>query len=192
MDDEALPKHEVAFRCWATDGEQDDKKTAQLCDIPRRTIAYYRSRDDWRQRWNSAIGPEAGDAARSGQAMARMATPMVMKRLINMVGGLKPDIAPDGTQRLDEDGNGLYVWSASDRDASNAAKLLLLYALGPATDQQAPDGPVYSGTFTAVESTNGSDDKTLAQLRSAANAMLEATIQGVNTRTNTHRRNQRV
>jgi len=186
MDETDLPKHEVAFRCWATDGEQDDKKTAQLCDIPRRTIAYYRSRDDWRQRWNSAIGPEAGDAARSGQAMARMATPMVMKRLINMVGGMKPDLAPDGTQRLDEDNNPLYVWSATDRDASNAAKLLLLYALGPATDQQAPDGPVYAGAFTAVEATT--DASSLSELRNAANAMLEATIQGVNSRTQLHKK----
>jgi hypothetical protein len=158
-----------------------------LTDIPRRTIAYYRSRDDWRQRWNSAIGPEAGDAARSGQAMARMATPMVMKRLINMVGGMKADIAPDGSHRLDEDGNGLYVWSATDRDASTAAKLLLLYALGPATDQQAPDGPVYAGAFTAVDTPDGSD-QTLAQLRNAANAMLEATIQGVNARTQLDRK----
>jgi len=190
MDEPDLPKHEVAFRCWCTDGEQDDRKTAQLCDIPRRTIAYYRSRDDWRGRWNSAIGPEAGDAARSGQAMARMATPMVMKRLINMVGGMKPDVAPDGTHRTDEDGNPLYVWNSTDRDASNAAKLLLLYALGPGNEQQEPDGPVYSGTFTAIPEAATEND--LASLRSAANAMLEATIQSVNTRTQTQRRGQRV
>jgi hypothetical protein len=186
MEAEDLPKHELAFRCWATDGEQDDKKTAQLCDIPRRTIAYYRSRDDWRQRWNSAIGPEAGDAARSGQAMARMATPMVMKRLINMVGGMKPDMAPNGDHRHDEDGNPLYVWASADRDASNAAKLLLLYALGPATEQQQPDGPTYAAAFSAAPATT--DASSLSDLRSAANAMLEATIQGVNSRTQLDRK----
>ena len=85
------------------------------------------------------------------------------------------------------------VWSSSDKDAATAARLLLLYSLGPGNDSEGVSvDPTYTATFAPSIPKNGDDEPSLAQLRESANAMLEATIQSVNTRVDTGRRKGRV
>jgi hypothetical protein len=80
------------------------------------------------------------------------------------------------------------VRGSSDKDAINAAKLLLSYNLGdPRTTHYEPDpDPVidvpYASAETAIPPTSEDEPQTLAELKSGVQALIEATVQSVNTR----------
>jgi hypothetical protein len=120
--------------------------------------------------------------------MMRSATPLIAQRLLAIIGGERPLLKPDGTPQLDDDGKIIMVRGANDKDAINAAKLLLTYNLGdPHTASYEPESdPVIdvlyaaAATFSPPRSTD--EPQTLEEQKAAVQALIEATMQAVNTR----------
>jgi hypothetical protein len=102
-------------------------------------------------------------------------------RLRSIVAGRKPVFNDQGEQ-IGE------TWAASDRDAVQAAKLLTQYGFEGGAGL---DGPVFA-THAVVrpEIREPEGEESVAALRQQAVAMIEETLQAVNTRTK--RRGKRI
>ena len=86
----------------------------------------------------------------------------------------------------DEDDQPIMTYASADRDAVNAMKLGMLYSLGtPLRSTDVADGSVLNASYAfASEPLPASEpgEESVADLRRRASAMLEATVQAVNTR----------
>jgi hypothetical protein len=119
--------------------------------------------------------------------------------VLDIIGGQQPLLKRDGSPQLDHDGNVIMVRGGTDKDAINAAKLLLSYNLGdPRTAHYEPDPDRSMGSvLPAVYSMGGqvlSEPKVpetpeeMAALKASVQAQIEATIQSVNTRPSRRRK----
>jgi hypothetical protein len=196
--DTPTEQHIAAYSIWCGEGEQDTGKTAELTGIPRRTIQYYMKRDGWRAQWVSENAIEADRAAAQGRQMMRHATPMVVRRLLHIVGATVPMRHALTGAVIEQDGAPVMVYAESAKDAVNAAKLLTLYALGtPLSQTDVGDSSILNAHYSVPNDTllppQDDGSETTAQLRARASAMLEATAQSVNTRvTSTTQRKRRM
>lgn len=187
--------HQIAFSVFCSDGEQDTGKTAEITGISRRTIQYWAKRDDWRGQWLTIGAPEAERAALQGKTMMRHGMPLVARRLLSIVGDLAPLRTSLGAIITDANGHPIMTWSSSDRDAVQAAKLLALYALGtPLSATEVGDSSILTASYSmANDPEPETGDESVADLRRMASAMLEETVQSVNTRvSSSNRRGKRV
>ena len=119
--------------------------------------------------------------------------------MLDIIGGQRPLLKRDGSPQLDHDGNVIMVRGGTDKDAINAAKLLLSYNLGdPRSAHYEPDPDRSMGSvLPAVYSMGGqvlSEPKVpetpeeMAALKASVQAQIEATIQSVNTRPSRRRK----
>ncbi len=119
--------------------------------------------------------------------------------MLDIIGGERPLLKRDGSPQLDHDGNVIMVRGGTDKDAINAAKLLLSYNLGdPRTAHYEPDpdrsmGSVLPGTYAMdgqvlVDPAIPETPEQLAALKASVQAQIEATVQSVNTRPSRRRK----
>ncbi len=130
LDTTSEARAERAFAVWAGEGERSDEKTAELTGIPRRTVAYYRRRDGWAERYVEAHEADSRQVARLARLEMRHALPAVVRRLSLIAGGVKP--VRDKADALVYDAAGNVVlepWSR-DQDAIKAGEVLLRYVCG--------------------------------------------------------------
>jgi len=180
-------KRAEAFRTWCADGDRDDQKTADLCGVPRRTITDWKREEGWHEQYLSAAGPMAELAAAEGKMMLRAAVPMMAKRLIHIIGAIEPVRNLEGEPLYDEvTGKPRMRYSSMDKDAINAAKVLGLVALDDATGDMGnlaiPAAYSVQGGNTAIDMPEPNAEIDINDLRRQASAMIEATVQAVNTR----------
>jgi hypothetical protein len=177
-----------AFEIWATTAERNDTRTAQQMGIAQETVSFWHRKFDWDARWQEMTATGAEMAVRQARQMMRQATPVIVHRLLDIIGGERPMLKRDGSPHLDPDGNVIMIRGSQDKDAVNAAKLLLAYNLGdPRTAAYEPDpDPVidvaYASAATVMPPGSEDEPPTLAELRAQVSAMIEATVQSVNTR----------
>jgi hypothetical protein len=177
-----------AFEIWATTAERNDTRTAQQLGVAQETVSYWHRKYGWDERWLEVTAAEAERASRLGRQMMRLATPLIAQTLLNIIGGQRPLLKRDGSQQLDTDGKVIMVRGGTDKDVINAAKLLLSYNLGdPRTAHYEPDpDPVIDVAYASAASfpPPGSEDEpqSLPELKASVQALIESTIQSVNTR----------
>jgi hypothetical protein len=177
-----------AFEIWSTQAERNDTRTAQQLGVAQETVSYWHRKYGWDERWQEVTAAEAERASRLGRQMMRRATPLIAQRLLAIIGGERPLLKRDGSPQLDHDGNVIMVRGGNDKDAINAAKLLLSYNLGdPRTAHYEPDpDPVidvpYATVATVMPPTSEDEPQTLQELKAGVSALIEATVQSVNTR----------
>jgi hypothetical protein len=122
------------------------------------------------------------------QTQRARARDSIAGRLLDIIAGERPLLKRDGNPQLDHDGNVIMVRGGTDKDVINAAKLLLSYNLGdPRTTHYEPDpDPVidvpYASAATDMPPAGEDEPQTLAELRAGVSALIEATVQSVNTR----------
>jgi hypothetical protein len=195
----ALPAElrEHAYEVWCGDGAQSAKKTAELCGVSVRSIQMWQKADEWRQRWMGEHASEAEVAAAQGKQMLRAATPLMVKRLLHIIGAEVPLRTGTGAIIRNDAGEPIMTYAASDKDAVGAMKLGLLYSLGtPLSATDVGDGSVLTASYHFPEPAGPKSEpgeESVAELRQRASAMLEATVAAVNTRTSsTTQRRKRV
>jgi hypothetical protein len=178
-----------AFEIWATIAERNDTRTAEQLGVAQETVSYWHRKYGWDERWQEAMDTGAEMAVRQARQMMRQATPLIARTLLNIIGGERPLLKRDGTPQLDPDGNVIMVRSGTDKDAVNAAKLLLSYNLGdPRTAHYDPEpdrpmGSVLPATYTmGGEVHDPETPEELAALKASVSDLIEATVQSVNTR----------
>jgi hypothetical protein len=184
-------KADEAFQIWCSTGEQSDRKTAEITGVPLSTVGYYRREYQWSERWQEIVGPEAQIASNQGREMLKLATPLGARRLIRIIGGVRPLRNLEGQIVRDEDGAVVYVDEADHKDAIQALKLLLAYNWGdPRNSTYDPEAERLAGlpAYTVredgqTEQALPESDEDLAAIKAGVQAMIEATVQGVNTRT---------
>ena len=189
-----------AYLVWCSSGRQSDTKTAELTGIPLSTIGYYRRRDRWSERWQEAIAPEADVASDQARVMLRAAMPIGAQRLLRIIGGQKPLINANGDLVRDGNGDIVYVDEADHRDAIAALKLLMSYNWGdPRNVIYEPNPDRQRGPIPAAYTvTNGqaeplaADPESIEAAKASVMAMIEETVQAVNTRTRTRPGRSRV
>ncbi len=129
-----------AFEIWSTNAERNDTRTAQQLGIAQETVSYWHRKYGWDERWQEVTAAEAEMAVRQARQMMRQATPLIARRLLDIIGGERPLLKRDGSPQLDHDGKVIMVRGGNDKDAINAAKLLLAYNLGdPRTSHYEPE-----------------------------------------------------
>jgi hypothetical protein len=173
---------EAAWHVWLTDGNQDAAKTAAITGIPVRTIRYYAQTRDWMAKLNSMAGAEAGASAVRAHQMMRAGMPMVVQRMLRIVGEMRPLRTTNGELVRDPTtGETVMVPASEDRDAIQAAKVLSMHALA---------GVTYEGEANASEGLwrHGGEALENQSLQAQAAAILEATVADVNTRQKKGRR----
>jgi hypothetical protein len=177
-----------AFEIWSTEAERNDTRTAQQLGVAQETVSYWHRKYGWDERWQEVTAAEAERASRQGRQMMRLATPLIARRLLDIIGGERPLLKRDGSPQLDPAGNVIIVRGGTDKDAINAAKLLLSYKLGdPRTAHNEPDpDPIIDVPFASAATfsppTSEDESQTLAELKGSVQALIEATVQSVNTR----------
>jgi hypothetical protein len=152
-------------------------------------VSYWHRTYGWNERWHEAMAAEAEQASWQGRQMMRLATPLIAQTLLAIIGGERPLLTRDGTPQLDTDGKVIMVRGGTDKDAINAAKLMLAYNLGdPRTAHYEPEpdrplGSVLPATYTlAGELHDPETPEELAALKARVSELIEATVQAVNTR----------
>ncbi len=162
-----------AFEIWSTEAERNDTRTAQQLGVAQETVSYWHRKYGWDERWQEVTAAEAELASRQGRQMMRLATPLIAQRLLAIIGGERPLLKRDGSPQLDHDGNVIMVRGGNDKDAINAAKLLLAYNLGdPRTASYEPDpDPVidvpYASSVTFPPSRSEDEPQTLPELKAS-------------------------
>lgn len=182
-----------AFTIWATSAERNDTRTPQQMGVAQETVSYWHRKYAWDERWQEVSAAEAERASRQARQMMRQATPLIVRRLLDIIGGERPLLKRDGSPQLDHDGNVVMVRGGTDKDVINAAKLMLSYNLGdPRTAHYDPDPVIdvpYVSAATDMPPTSEDEPQTLAELKASTQALIEATVQSVNTRpSRSHRR----
>src|SRR5829696_6054144 len=119
-----------AFTIWATIAERNDTRTAQQMGVAQETVSYWHRKYGWDERWQEAMDTGVEVAVRQARQMMRSATPLIARRLLDIIGGERPLLTRDGSPQLDRDGNVIMVRGGTDKDVINAAKLMLSYNLG--------------------------------------------------------------
>ena len=193
---------EEAFQVWCSTGMQDDGKTAQLCEIPYSTVTYYRRAHRWVERWHDAVGPEASILSNQGRMLLRLSTPLMARKLLQIIGGERPLINANGDLVKDENGKPVMLPYAEPRDQIQALKLALAYNWGdPRNIVYDPDGGMPSGAIPAAFAIGGEilEDPQIPEtpadleaLKQSVSSLIEATVQSVNTRTKTRAGRRRV
>jgi hypothetical protein len=189
------PEQDAAYEIWASTGARSDAKTAEITGVPRRTIAHWRTRYAWRDRYLSLASEEAEAIARTAVVQMRQGMDLVTERLLDIVGSKRPQRRADGTILTDETGEPVLVWASKDGDAIKASQILAQYALGSPQSQAGLDTSIpttYREVLPAetyqLPEPEEAGEGDLASLRAAAAQMLEETAMRVNTRVEPGRR----
>src|SRR5829696_8997940 len=159
-----------AFAIWSTEADRNDTRTAQQLGMAQETVSYWHRKYGWDERWQEVTAADAERASRLGRQMMRLATPLIAQTLLDIIGGERPLLKRDGSPQLDHDGNVIMVRGGTDKDAINAAKLMLSYNLGdPRTASYEPDpDPVidvpYASAATVTPPTSEDQPQTLQEL----------------------------
>jgi hypothetical protein len=171
---------EEGFLLWSTRAERNDTRTAELLGVPQSTVSYWHRTYGWDERYFRLVQPDGDLLAGVARSEIRSVLPLVVMRLRSIVAGRKPVFNAQGEQ-IGE------TWQASDRDAVQAAKLLAQYGFegGAGMDSTIIDvHPVAlpESTEEPLERIEPQGELSVAELRQRASAMIEATVQAVNTR----------
>jgi hypothetical protein len=122
---------EEGFQIWSTEADRNDTRTAELMGVPQSTISYWHRAYRWDERYLTFIQPDGELMAGVAVATIRAGLPAVTERLLQIATAKKPVYDAAG-KPIGE------VYAAQDRDAIQAAKLLVQYGLG---DPLAAGGP---------------------------------------------------
>jgi hypothetical protein len=168
-----------AFEIWATDGDRNDTRTAELMGLPQSTVSYWHRTYAWDQRYLAFIQPDGDVFAGVARAEIRSALPAIVTRLRHIVEARKPVFNAAG-EPIGE------VYASQDRDAIQAAKLLSQYGFEGSAGQDSPIFEAHAVVLPEVRTPDG--EESVADLKRNVSAMIEATVLSVNTRTNHSRK----
>jgi hypothetical protein len=164
---------EEGFQIWSTEAERNDTRTAALMGLPQTTVSYWRRTYGWDERYLAFIQPDGEVFAGLARTEIRAALPAVVARLRHIVEERTPIYNEQGEQ-IGE------VYASQDRDAIQAAKILSQVGFEGGAGQ---DHVVFEAqSFVMPEVREPEGEESLEDLRKRASAMIEATVQSVNTR----------
>lgn len=164
---------EEAFQNWSTEADRNDTRTAELLGLPQTTVSYWRRTHRWDERFLATRQDEADRAARLALAQMRAGMPVVAERILAIATARRPVLDAEGRKTGE-------VYASQDRDAIQAAKLLVQYGL----DEHLGDG-VPQAMKAAVAVPLQEEDLaalSVGELRVEACRLIEETAQAVNTR----------
>lgn len=169
-------KWRLVYEIWATDGEQSDEKTAEVCGIPRRTISYHRNKENWARRYkDEKIGLSNADVDVARIRWKRLLI-SGMARMEAIVYGKVEMRDHMGKVVLDEaTGKPVMVWAADHKDAVSAYRAIMDTVTNRDMSGAAPE--TFDITPRAISEGETVDDPALL-----AAQILEDTQQQVNTR----------
>jgi hypothetical protein len=162
-----------AFEIWSTEAERNDTRTAELMGLPQSTVSYWHRSYSWDQRYLTFIQPDGDVFAGVARAEIRSALPAIVQRLRSIVEARKP-VFNDQGELVGE------VYASQDRDAIQAAKLLSQYGFEGGAGQDSPIFDAHAVVLPEVRTPDG--EQSVADLKRQVSAMIEATVQSVNTR----------
>jgi hypothetical protein len=120
---------ELAYQVWASEADQNLKKTAAITGIPYRSIAYYAASRGWQQRYLEQMAPESERAALLARNRMRLKLPELEEELWMIIAGKAPLRAFDGTIVTLPNGDPILDYAAQPRDRAYAIKLYLEYSM---------------------------------------------------------------
>src|SRR5215208_5718918 len=162
-----------AFEMWSTEAERNDTRTAELMGVPQSTVSYWHRTYNWDQRYLAFIQPDGDVFAGVARAEIRATLPAIVTRLRSIVETRKP-VYNDQGELIGE------VYASQDRDAIQAAKLLSQYGFEGGAGQDSPVYDAHAVVFPEVRTADG--EESLADVKRSVSALIEATVQSVNTR----------
>ena len=162
-----------AFEIWSTEADRNDTKTAELMGLPQSTVSYWHRTYGWDQRYLAFIQPNGDVFAGVARAEIRAALPAIVTRLRSIVEARKP-VYNEAGELIGE------VYASQDRDAIQAAKLLTQYGFEGGAGRDIPVFNAHAVVLPEVRTPDG--EESVADLKRNVSAMIEATVQSVNTR----------
>ena len=147
--------------------------------LPQSTVSYWHRTYGWDQRYLAFIQPDGDVFAGVARAEIRSTLPAVVTRLRHIVEARKP-VYNDQGEPIGE------VYASQDRDAIQAAKLLTQYGFEGGAGQDSPIFDAHAVVLPEVRTPDG--EESVADLKKQVSAMIEATVQSVNTRPKQGRR----
>jgi hypothetical protein len=162
-----------AFEIWSTEDERNDTRTAELMGLPQSTVSYWHRTYGWDQRYLAFIQPDGDVFAGVARAEIRSALPAIVIRLRHIVEARKP-VYNEAGEPIGE------VYASQDRDAIQAAKLLSQYGFEGGAGQDSTIFDAHAVVLPEARTTDG--EQSVADLKRQVSAMIEATVQSVNTR----------
>jgi hypothetical protein len=164
---------EEGFAIWSTEAERNDTRTAELMGLPQSTVSYWHRTYGWDQRFLAFIQPDGDVYAGVARAEIRSALPAIVQRLRFIVEARKPVYNEAGEPIGD-------VYASQDRGAIQAAKLLTQYGFEGGAGQDSPIFDAHAVMLPEVRTPDG--EESVADLKRNVSALIEATVQSVNTR----------
>jgi hypothetical protein len=158
---------EQGFTIWSTEADRNDTRTAELMGVPQSTVSYWHRTYHWDERYltfNQSDGQLMAGVALAGM---RAGLPAVTARLLHIATAKTPVFDAAG-QPIGE------VYAAQDRDAIQAAKLLVQYGLGDPPAAGWPGAIAAQGGITPEEIRAALHD---GDVGAAASRIIEATVQ---------------
>jgi hypothetical protein len=155
---------EEGFQIWSTEAERNDTRTAELMGVPQSTVSYWHRTYHWDERYLTFIQPDGQLMAGVALAGMRAGLPAVTERLLHIATAKKPVYDAAG-QPIGE------VYAAQDRDAIQAAKLLVQYGLGDPLAEGWPGASAAQGGITSAEIRAALHD---GDVRAATSRIIEA------------------
>ena len=168
-----------AFELWSTEAGRNVTRTAELMGLPQSTASYWHRTYNWDQRYLAFIRPDGDVFAGVARAEIRSALPAIVQRLRHIVEARKP-VYNEAGEPIGE------VYASQDRDAIQAAKLLTQYGFEGGAGQ---DSPIFEAHAVVLPEVRTPDrEESVADLKRNVSALIEATVQSVNTRPKQGRR----
>src|SRR5215213_8018996 len=167
------------FQIWSTEGDRNDTRTAELMGLPQSTVSYWHRTYRWEERYLAFIQPDGDVFAGVARAEIRSALPAIVQRLRSIVEARKP-VYNEAGEPIGE------VYASQDRDAIQAAKLLSQYGFEGGAGQDSPIFDAHAVVLPEVRTPDG--EQSVADLKRQVSAMIEATVQSVNTRPSSSRK----
>ncbi len=127
-------KAELAYAIWASEGQGDTQKTAELSGIPRSTVQRYMREDGWQRRHELEQLGDTAEAVILAANMVRAGMPHVVESMQLICYGTKPLVKADGTLAVDPDGKPIMIAFAENKDKVAAGRWLLQFGLMGAID----------------------------------------------------------
>jgi len=176
-------KWRVIYEIWATEGQQNDRQTAEITGVPRSSINYHRNKEGWTRRFREErLGLSNADVDVARIRWKRFLLDGV-GRMEDIVYGKKIWRDAFGKVIEDETGQPIMVYASRDSDAvaayRNIMETVTTRDMGSMTE-------TYEGTITQISEGEEIEDPALLATR-----ILEDIQHGVNTRTMVQRQRGR-
>jgi hypothetical protein len=168
-------KWRVVYEIWATEGNQNDRETAEITGVPRSSINYHRRMEGWARRFREEyLGLSNADIDVARIRWKRLLVDG-MGRMEHIVSGKVVRTDPFGNAILDAQGQPEMIYAAKDSDAVSAYRAVMDTVTNRDMGSQTES---YEGAITSISEGSEVDDPALLATR-----ILEDIQHGVNTRT---------